>query len=237
MNGLNVIERMYSVIVVGCGATGSNLVALLSQYAISEKKLDEIILIDFDMIEAKNFINQKFTEKDINKNKARVLSNRYSKLDINISYVDKKIENKEQLITIIESCKIMNKVILVGCVDNNIARKHMHYTFIDEKIKNLIYIDTGNGDIQRVGQTVVGVKYNNEILSPPVADIYHEILDAETKEEEINYKCSNIEEHPQNFVVNVMSATVVFTMINNIISLNKAVKPYTVFNTDTITIK
>lgn len=228
---------MYSIIVIGCGATGSNLVALLSQYAISEKKVSEIILCDGDQVESKNFINQKYTEKDINKNKARVLSNRYSKLGINISYVDKFIENTEQLIDIIDSCNKKNKIILVGCVDNNLARKYIHYAFIDKKIRDLIYIDTGNGDKERVGQTVVGVKYNYKILEPPVADMYPEILKAEPKEEEVEYKCSKIEEHPQNFVVNVMSATVVFTMINNIVSLNKPVKSYVRFNTDNVSIK
>lgn len=227
---------MYSIVVVGCGATGSNLIALLSQYAISEKKLDEIIICDGDMVESKNFNNQKFVEKDINKNKARVLSNRYSKLGINISYVDKYIEDKDQLISIIKTCKKGNDVILVGCVDNNLARKYMHYTFIDDSISNLIYIDTGNGDIERVGQTVVGIKYKDGILVPPVADMYPEILDAEPKEEKISYKCGDIDKHPQNFVVNVTSAIVVFTMINNIISLERAVKPYVRFNTDNITI-
>lgn len=228
---------MYSVIVVGCGATGSNLVAFLSQYAISEKKLQEIILIDGDGVETKNFRNQKFVERDINKNKARVLSNRYYKLGINISYVDRYIENKDQLISIIESCDKKNDIILAGCVDNNIARQYMHYTFMDEKIKNLVYIDTGNGDIERVGQTIVGVKYKNKILVPPVADMYPEILEEKPKEEEISYKCGDIDKHPQSFVVNVTSAMVVFTMINNIISLEKAVKPYVRFETDNITIK
>ena len=30
---------MYNIVIVGCGATGSNLVALLSQYGISEKRI------------------------------------------------------------------------------------------------------------------------------------------------------------------------------------------------------
>lgn len=77
---------MYTIIVVGCGGTGSNLIALLSQYAISERKIKNIILVDGDKVEEKNFRNQKFTIKDVGEYKARVLSNRYSKLGIDISY-------------------------------------------------------------------------------------------------------------------------------------------------------
>lgn len=41
---------MYSIVIVGCGATGSNLATLVSQYAVSEKQVKEIILIDGDMV-------------------------------------------------------------------------------------------------------------------------------------------------------------------------------------------
>ncbi|NFI52282.1 hypothetical protein FDB37_15830 [Clostridium botulinum] len=134
---------MYTVIIIGCGATGSNLITLLSQYSISEKKIKNIVLVDGDNVESKNFRNQKFTMKDVNENKARVLSNRYSKLGIDISYVPEYISDTEKLINLIKS---YDNVILVGAVDNNNARQHMHKAFIEERIQSLIYIDTGNGD-------------------------------------------------------------------------------------------
>ena len=87
---------MYNIVLVGCGATGSNLATFVSQLAISSKKINEIILIDGAEVEAKNFRNQKFTQKDIGKNKANVLSNRFSKLGINISYIDKYLKSEEE---------------------------------------------------------------------------------------------------------------------------------------------
>lgn len=227
---------MYTIIVVGCGATGSNLIALLSQYAISESKIKNIILIDGDTVEEKNFRNQKFTKKDVNFNKSQVLSNRYSKLGIEISYVPQYITDSERLINLIKSYR--NDVILVGCVDNNTARKHMNDTFYSEKIPSLIYIDTGNGDGEnRVGQTICGAKANGKIIKPPVGDIYPQaLIDAPVKIEN-EYRCSQIQEHPQNFVVNVMSATSTFTMLNNIISLGRVKKSFVRFNTDYISIK
>lgn len=229
---------MYNVIVVGCGATGSNLIGMLSQYAISEKNIKKIILVDGDLVEMKNFRNQKFTKKDVNLNKARVLSNRYSKLGIDISYIPEYITNSEKLITLIEGMK-NDDVILVGCVDNNQARKHMNETFYSERIPTLIYIDTGNGDgDNRVGQTICGAKQNGVIVKPPVADIFPQaVIDEEPIKNEIEYSCSEIEKHPQNFVVNVMSATVTFIMLNNIISLGKMKKHFVMFNTDNISIR
>ncbi|UYZ38997.1 ThiF family adenylyltransferase (plasmid) [Clostridium beijerinckii] len=225
---------MYTIIVVGCGATGSNLIGLLAQYAISEKKIKNIILVDGDSVETKNFRNQRFTMKDVNENKARVLSNRYSKLGINISYVPEYITDSEKLIKLINSND--DNVILVGAVDNNTARQHMHNAFYSEKVHSLIYIDTGNGDgDNRLGQTVFGGKQNGVIVKPPVADLYPQILKSEEKKDN-DYRCSQIEEHPQNFVVNVMSATVAFTMINNIISLKKMKKAFVRFNADNISV-
>lgn len=224
---------MYTIVIVGCGATGSNLIALLAQYAVSEKKIKNIILVDGDLVEPKNFRNQKFTTKDVNENKARVLSNRYSKLGIDISYMPKYITDSEELIDLIKSNE-GNDVILVGAVDNNQARKHMHETFYDKRISSLLYIDTGNGDgDSRLGQTICGAKQNGKIIKPPVADIYPQIIQPEAGKK-IEYSCAEIEQHPQNFVVNVMSATVTFTMINNIISLGKMKKSFVRFNTDLI---
>lgn len=73
-------------------------------------------------------------------------------------------------------------------------------------------------------------------MFPPVGDIYPKILDPEVKKEN-EFSCSQIQEHPQNFVVNVMSATVVFTMINNLISLGKIKKNFVKFDTDRVSIK
>lgn len=232
---------MYTIIVVGCGATGSNLIALLAQYAISEKKIKNIILVDGDNVEEKNFRNQKFTKRDVNENKARVLSNRYSKLGITISYIPNYISNSEELINLIKSNYSYNSnVILVGTVDNNAARQHMHMTFYSSKIPDLIYIDTGNGEgDNRIGQTICGAKQYGKIVKAPVGDLYPQIMDIEEQEQvqENEYRCSQIQEHPQNFVVNIMSATITFTMINNIISLGKMQKSFIRFNTDFISIR
>ena len=225
---------MFTIIVVGCGATGSILVSLLAQYAISEKSIKNIILIDGDTVETKNFRNQRFTAKDVNKKKARVLSNRYSKLGIAISYIDEYITDSKKLIDRIKACK--GNIILVGCVDNNSARKYMHNAF--SAVKSLIYIDTGNGEGDfRAGQTICGAKQDGKVIKPPVGDIYPQALLEEAPRVDNEYRCSQIEEHPQNFVANVMSATVTFTMLNNIINLKRMNKTFIKFNCDNIDVQ
>lgn len=226
---------MFNIIIVGCGATGSNIATFLSQFAISCDKINEIILIDGDEVEAKNFKNQKFTQKDIGKNKANVLSNRFSKVGINISYVDKFLRSENDLTNIIKSIDYKATTILVGAVDNNKARRYLNDTFNSDEVPELIYIDTGNGDVNRCGQTVVGAKINNKVIKPPVAEYYPQILEDEI-EKPIDYKCSNIEDHPQNLATNILSATTTFLMINNIISLGKVGRVFARFDADLITI-
>lgn len=229
---------MYNIIIVGCGATGSHLITLLSQLSISERRINEIILIDGDTVENKNYCNQKFTSKDLGKNKAEVLAKRYSKLMINISFIDKYLESKEMITDIIK--KSFKKFILIGCVDNNKARTVLNDVFNDNDIESLVYIDTGNGEENdRTGQTVIGLKDNKNIIKQPVCSYFPEILKYNDEYEivEEGYTCSNISEHPQNFATNVLSATTAFIITNNIVCLNKLYKNIYTFDTDMISLK
>ncbi|MDU2121891.1 MAG: ThiF family adenylyltransferase [Clostridium celatum] len=224
---------MYSIVIVGCGATGSNIATFVSQLAVSEKKIEEIVLIDGDKVESKNFRNQKFSKNDINKPKSQVLATRFSKLEINISYIDKFIRSEIDLIDLFKTLK--GTIILVGAVDNNLARSYMDLAFYSNEVPDLIYIDTGNGDIDRCGQTVVGAKKNNEIVAHPLSSYFDlKIEEEETKKDK--YKCSQIEEHPQNLATNILSATTTFLMISNIISGRKVGRLFARFNVDTVTI-
>lgn len=225
----------YTIIIVGCGATGSNIATFVSQLAVSENRISEIILIDGDIVERKNFRNQKFTEKDVNRNKAQVLSNRYIKLGINISYIDKYLRDSNELIKLIKDLSRKSNVILVGSVDNNNARIMMNETFYSDEISDLIYIDTGNGDKDKVGQTVLAAKANKQVIKPPVADYYPQILQGD-KKEKVSYKCSRIEEHPQNLATNLLSATTTFMLINNVISQNKIKYCHYRFDADNVVI-
>lgn len=224
---------MYSIVIVGCGATGSNIATFVSQLAVSEDKIKEIVLIDGDIVEEKNFRNQKFTKKDVGKYKSQVLGTRFSKLEIEVTYIDKFIKSENDLINLFKKLKGM--IILVGAVDNNLARTYMDLAFHSNKVPDLIYIDTGNGDKDRCGQTVVGAKKDNNIIAPPVS-AYFDLVIEEDKPDKDKYKCSQIEKHPQNLATNILSATTTFMMISNIVSGRNIGRKFARFNVDTVTI-
>lgn len=228
---------IYSIFLVGTGGTGSNLIPNLAQFAISEKRIRSITLIDGDEVESKNFRNQKFTQREVGMNKARVLARRYSKLDININFVDSYIKDEDTLVNMIKDSVTEGVLpILIGAVDNNNCRIILDKVFRNDLIPDLIYIDTGNGDIERDGQTVVGIKQGNKIIAPPVCDYSPQILEGDREEEmEVQYSCSaKIVDNPQHLTANVMSATTVFLILVNIISYSEVDGTFFAFNAETI---
>lgn len=90
-----------NVFVIGAGGTGSRLVPLLAQFlrtitrGVSPSGWIEspnIWVIDDDTVEEKNLMRQNFIRQDINKNKAVVVAERYSRaFDVNIYPITKRI--------------------------------------------------------------------------------------------------------------------------------------------------
>lgn len=70
-----------TVVVFGCGGTGSRLVPPIAQLMSTLQTLvsPELVLVDFDEVEEKNLSRQNFAKPDIGKNKATALAARYSK--------------------------------------------------------------------------------------------------------------------------------------------------------------
>lgn len=232
---------LYDIYLIGTGATGSNLIGNLAQYAISEKKIKKIILIDGDVVESKNYRNQKFTSKDIYKNKAMVLSQRYRKLGIDINYVDSYITDKKMLTNIIINNQRFNATpLIISCIDNNNGRIILDQVFRDDKIPDIIYFDTGNGDEkERNGQLVIGAKTKGEIIAPPVCDYFPQILLGDKQQEaDRNLSCSaQLVEKPQCLTTNVMSATTVFLNLVNLITYNKIVGKFFTFTAEDVGLK
>lgn len=69
------------VVIYGVGGTGSRIVPALAQLISKLPTMisPEMVLVDFDVVEAKNLERQNFASVDVNKNKAAVLAARYSK--------------------------------------------------------------------------------------------------------------------------------------------------------------
>lgn len=70
-----------TVVIFGCGGTGSRLIPAIAQLmsTLTTLIMPEMVLVDFDEVEEKNLSRQNFAKPDIGKNKAEALASRYSK--------------------------------------------------------------------------------------------------------------------------------------------------------------
>ncbi len=59
---------------------------------------------------------------------------------------------------------------LDGCVDKQGSRKGINHLFNITNAKVCIYSDSGNGALEKFGQTVVGLKQEGNIILPTIAD-------------------------------------------------------------------
>lgn len=224
-------DNLYSIVVLGCGGTGSQLVPFLMQLYSHCNNIKEVILIDGDIIEPKNTINQKYVLSEEATNKAIAMAERFSIVypNLNIRYVDDYLTNEEQLTKIVEN----NPTILVSCVDNNASRKILSSYFNNRTKNDLIYIDSGNGTITRNGQVVIGYKHDNKKVLPCAGDIFTDIQNDTDSIENVGTCMRISQDHPQNIATNILAATVIFTIITNIITFNKIESKLVYFNADT----
>lgn len=158
-----------TIVMVGCGGTGSHLLPNILQYIGSKQMAGstlnpKIILIDGDDVEEKNLVRQRFTYSDLGDNKAEALARRYSsvfgiKLLASSEYLQTG-DNLRKLIT--DHGSAQGNLILIGAVDNHRARSIMWDIFLTEN-RPTYWIDAGNEAWH--GQVVLGarnVPENNE---------------------------------------------------------------------------
>lgn len=232
----------FNIIVVGCGATGSQFISNLSQL-LSYHTDHTLTLIDGDIFEAKNQRNQKCIERDINKHKSQVIAQRYKRAypDLDIGYQTDYIRNEEQLLELVKAGG-KRMPVLISCVDNNATRQIFHNVFHSDKVPQMIYIDSGNGTDNMIGQTVIGYKkvtgkvqckdsegsYNNyatrpvsDIILETAGTIFPEILDDKDTIDKVLSCSYHVEEAPQNIGTNITAATMLFNILNNMISFDR----------------
>lgn len=233
MLNINLNENYnYAIYLIGTGATGSQLLPFLTQLLNNLKEKISLTLIDGDIIENKNLKNQKFLKQDIGNFKSSVLCERYQRVypNLDISYFDTYLKDYSNLLNKFEYCYDYCPII-IGTVDNNSTRKILNDVF-EKHYKNIIYIDSGNGTLNRSGQIVVGYKEKGKEILFPVAKAFPEILE---DTEDINkvLSCSySSGEHPQNIATNIMAASTLFNILTNILMFNKITSHVTFFNAD-----
>lgn len=227
--------------IVGCGGSGSQLLPHVMQLASNNQhKIEKIILIDGDDFEKKNIANQKCLDEEAGMNKADALAERFSyvypELNGMITSYPHYIKDMNTLLKLSYGGEYLVNI-LISCVDNNATRKLFNDAFelCNKEKKNMIYIDSGNGDINRVGQVIVGYTYGGDIKLRPVAAYFPDILEDKDDINKLN-SCTRISsEYSQNIATNIFAATILFCVVTNIISFGKIDKGIVYFDANNVT--
>jgi PRTRC genetic system ThiF family protein len=225
-----------NVLVVGCGGTGGHLIPNLAR-AISVANKDastrgviKLTIADGDVVESKNLVRQHFINRDLAKNKAEVLAQRYAAaFGMEIGAISKDIEDAFIISKLFGNNSRYYSNIVIGCVDNNASRKIINQWFVSTNGANKFWIDAGNEET--AGQVICGFapssrsyncvnaqsSYKNGIFSmPSVFDLYPDMIDESKFNSELSC-AERAQSAPQNMLTNVTAATLIMNFVQKII--------------------
>lgn len=228
-----------NIIMLGCGGTGGYIAPHLYRIAYASQRNARIIIADGDVVEKKNLIRQNFVEYDIGCNKAQVLAERYASVfGIEAEYIPHFIEDADELTDLINYgnnyyWSTSALPILIGAVDNNRSRQLCHEVF--NKVRNIIYIDSGNGEY--TGQVVCGVRWNGRTVLKPVAGWYPDILRAEDKFPTELSCAERSVSAPQTITANLFASTIVSSILYHLLICNELPARKTTFSSKTFNSK
>lgn len=237
-------DTTYHFIVIGAGGTGGYLIPSLARMVSIKnnerralnKKTHSITIVDSDEVEQKNLLRQQFVANDVGKNKAEVMARRYGRsFNEPISYVDRYLENKEQLNELMNKDNSLDVVrVIIDCVDNNKTRLIIKET-VDERAKyatKIISLSSGNEETS--GQVIFS--YRNQAIkknsvqenvdSPDLFDIFP-LATVDKLPTEMSCAESAISA-PQNIHTNMTAANILFGFLNKLLN-NKTINELAVF--------
>ena len=232
------------IVVLGAGGTGGYLIPHLYRIAFADsERLYRIIICDGDIVEKKNLVRQNFVEQDIGRNKAAVLTERYAgAFGIECEYIPEYIESEKRLKKLVtpdfskqywNNVPETQRVILIGCVDNNKSRALCHKVFYEAE--NLIYIDSGNGE--NTGQVVCGVRQKGRTAYKPVGTLYPDILKTEDKFPTELSCAERAISAPQSVTANLTAATAVTSFLYDLLVVGELNTRYVAFSSSLIAVR
>lgn len=221
------------IIIIGCGGTGGYLIRDLSRFLYSiDRRLPgqsqiKVTLYDGDLVEDKNIMRQNFMPSDIGQNKAEVMANRHVRaFAIDIQYVPEMFSFAKHG----NSLNVNAQKIIIGCVDNNSARREIAET-MKRLLKNgkfdkrTIWIDSGNE--RKTGQVILG---NAEMEN--VTDIFPDILDPKQDTVEVRSCAERMLEDEQNMFVNLTASNLILNYLRKVVLNENLVSNGSVFTID-----
>lgn len=238
--------RPVKIVMLGAGGTGGHIALHLYRLLYALDRPVRFIICDGDVVEAKNLVRQNFTPADLGENKAKILAERYSAVfGMETEYIPAFVETEEQLQELLTpqywyryqhypwGTQIREQVILLGAVDNNRSRQLCHKIFY--QMKELIYIDSGNGEY--TGQVVCGIRRAGKTYYPPIGIVYPDVLeDSDKFPTELSCAEASVSS-PQSMAANITAATAVVDMVYNILAIGETSVRQTTFSTRTVNIR
>ena len=141
-----------TIAVVGCGGTGAQVARLIARMIFDMQRrnmqsIPDLLLIDPDIVEPKNIGRQLFGHAEVGEYKAVAVMRRLNAA-LGITC--------EAIPTAVESAMLYNAKIIVGCVDNHLARRVIHERTESQDFYAAmrVWIDAGNH--RDSGQVVIG---------------------------------------------------------------------------------
>lgn len=148
-------------IVVGAGGTGSFAVPAIARliYELKQQqnKSAEMLIVDPDVVENGNIPRSNFCFAEVGRYKAQTLAERVSTAwGIETSFSCERFDAEKHLKS--STSDYRSLTIIVGCVDNHLARREMHRALDEYRsygdASRVWWIDGGNGKIS--GQVLLG---------------------------------------------------------------------------------
>ncbi len=150
------------IIQVGAGGTGSfaSLAIARLMYELKESgKAVEFLIVDPDVVESGNIPRSNFCKAEIGSSKAQALAKRITLAwGLECHYANEPFDTEVHLKQ--SSGDYRTLTVIVGCVDNHLARREMHrgvekyQGYRSDDAANIWWIDGGNGKFS--GQVIIG---------------------------------------------------------------------------------
>lgn len=230
----------YNICIIGCGGTGGNFAARLSQFLSNGYESSaQVILVDGDHVEESNIARQPFVSSELLLNKAVALAaaieETYSfEVTAYPHYMDT-VDELKNVWSIFshsghfqrngEKHQVIN--VLIGCCDNHRCRQVMEKFF--SLSPSLIYIDAANELSE--GEVVIGIRLDRQTISPSRKFYFPEVMKSRKKRKsEESCGAVNIH-HPQHLATNCFAANILLTIAAKLISEHQIDGGMIVFDT------
>ncbi len=150
------------IFIIGGGGTGSFAAMAIARLAFELQRIGktvEITIIDPDRVESGNIPRSNFCAAEIGRFKAQTLAERVTfAWGLEVSHINEELDYEKHIKPGGSGFKELT--ILVGCVDNHLARREIHYTLNESSryrshdVPEMWWIDGGNG--KSSGQVLIG---------------------------------------------------------------------------------